>query len=68
MTRTEAIHLWFAFEKELEDPAPLLTDKLLRDAIGRLYPSCPPLLLQNLDRRNQGNTSPLTPPAAANRS
>ena len=50
MTKTEAIHLWFAFEKELEDPAPLLTEKLLRDAVGRVYALVPPpQLLKDLN-------------------
>ena len=48
MTKTEAIHLWFAFEKELEDPAPLLTEKLLKEAVGKLYALVPrPRLLQD---------------------
>ena len=49
MTKTEAIHLWFALEKELEDPAPLLSERLLRDAVGKLYALVPrPRLLQDL--------------------
>ena len=42
MTKTEAIHLWFAFEKELGDPAPPLTEKLLKEAVGKLYALVPP--------------------------
>ena len=37
MTKDDAIELWFAMEMELEEPALPLTEKLLQQAIARLY-------------------------------
>jgi hypothetical protein len=37
MTKDDAIQLWFAMERELEEPPLVLTEKLLRQALAKLY-------------------------------
>jgi len=37
MTKDDAIQLWFAMERELEEPPLMLTEKLLRQAVAKLY-------------------------------
>jgi hypothetical protein len=37
VTKDDAIQLWFAMERELEEPPLVLTEKLLRQAVARLY-------------------------------
>ena len=37
MTKDDAIQLWFALEKELEEPPLVLTENLLRQAVAKLH-------------------------------
>ena len=37
MTKDDAIQLWFAMERELEEPPLVLTETLLQQAVAKLH-------------------------------